>query len=227
MFEEINRFLPHFSQLSSFIDALASEDICKKKALKLQVNLLERPYVFFHSHALFPTALQTILQDKQYDLMIQTACLKFIGDICAQATYRLEGDSFLLVTVTDEIDNIAHWFASFLGSGEIPRKAYDTRDFDEIDLGDPAAGIDPPVPAKGRLEDFLRDCGYSSAVQGPGAKKSNLSLSLALAVNTRSLSLSNNLPPSSRRYSDLIRRLQSHEAHSLPGTRLLRSTVPQ
>ncbi len=75
--------------------------------------------------------------------------MKFIGDICAQPTYRLEGDSFLLVTLTDEIDTIAQWFSSFLGSGKIPRKAYDTRDFDEIDLGDPAAGIEAPLPEKG------------------------------------------------------------------------------
>ena len=104
--------------------------------------------------------------------MVETACLKFIGDVCAQATYRLEGDSFLLVSLTEEIDAIAQHFSAFLTTGEIPRKAYDTRDFDTLDVGDPGAGIMPPIPDKGRLEDFLRDCGYANDIEGPGVKKS-------------------------------------------------------
>jgi hypothetical protein len=84
----------------------------------------------------------------------------------------LEGDSFLIVSITEEIDAIANWFSAFLSDGEIPRKAYDNRDFDTLDLGDPAAGIEPSVPAKGRLEDFLRDCGHADAIEGPGTKKS-------------------------------------------------------
>ena len=77
----------------------------------------------------------------------------------------------MLVSLAEEIDTIGNYFSAFLTNGEIPRKAYDTRDFDTINLGDPSAGIDPPIPEKGRLEDFLRVCGYANDIEGPGTKK--------------------------------------------------------
>lgn len=104
--------------------------------------------------------------------MSETACLKLVGDICAQATYRLEGDAFLLVSVVQEIEAIAASFSTFISTGEIPRKVYDDRDFDVLNLGNPAVGAGPPVPDKGRLEDFMRDCGHANAIEGPGNKKS-------------------------------------------------------
>ncbi len=157
----VDKVLPIFHQLPQLFEKLDEAERCTETVKALKVHF-RRKFFLFSKQALIaslPCLPQLIWTTRKDQLVVETLCIKLLGDILIHPTYRLEGDSFLLPFVTEEVNLITRDLKRLVRNGVIPKKPYNLEDFDTLDMDQ-----DDTPRKKGCAVDFIRQSGLDSSL---------------------------------------------------------------
>ena len=182
-FESMSGVLPFFPELGKFLDDLEASGkspettqalhVRKRSVSTVRMCMCGRANMLVTMY----TYIQSVWKSKHKDLIDQTAALKLIGDIVLPATYLLEGDSFLLPFVQEQLDKVNERFTSFITNGTIPRDPKKevtlVLDEDSEHSSGEAEDAEEPKPKKKKkktnplptLAEFLRSAGRGGDIR--------------------------------------------------------------